>query len=107
MKTREPLKIGDEIEVLNDEGNVIKSVTVRNIKDLSPDNDWERFVIVDEHGDIYDDSVLNLSYKLSPEYLLQLALNKFGYNEIPFEDTRLIFGEFENLMIEHGYIKVV
>ena len=66
--------IGHEVEILNDEGKVIKKVKVKSYKIY---NGHATFLT--EDGELYDEDEINWSYRLTEPALLATWLQSNGY----------------------------
>lgn len=101
--------IGTEMEILDDDGKVYKTITIKNIKDTSENKDGSEFCVTDEDGNIYLYDELNIRYRLSPEAILYDSLireyNLFSSFGFDYNRMHRVFEDFMNEMVKSDYIK--
>jgi hypothetical protein len=98
--------IGHEVEVLNDEGKVIKKVKVKSYK---IHNDHAMFL--SEDGELYDEDEINWVYRLTEPALLAVWLQSNSYkigmvcsDKYAREHADTLFNSWMNQLIKYGEI---
>lgn len=102
--------IGQKIEVLDNKGEVWKTITVSKQREING-----TLYVTDEEGNIYSEDELNLTYRVTPEFILfDTLIDNYSelikyinsdYTHFDFDTMHKIFNDFMNNMIKAGYIE--
>lgn len=89
--------IGKEIEL-------IKGGTIKVKSEKETENG---LIVVDDKGNIYTEDELNLTYKVTPEYIFYTTLKDNDITDMEWDSTFFseVFEEFMNRMCNSGYLK--
>lgn len=101
MKNNLENLIGTNIEVLDDNGNIIKNITIKNAREIN-----DNIIVTDEDGEIYDEGQLNFEYRITPKGILASILLKYDIIQDLSHCDMLddVIDEFMEGMIKSGYI---
>lgn len=100
--------IGRKVEVVNSNGDIEKTITVKSEKDVNG-----TLIVTDDEGNIYSEEELNLKYVLTPEVIMFNALKSADvidedydyFDNFPYSLMHKVVEEFMNGMVNGGYLK--
>lgn len=98
---------GKRIEVLNSNGGIEKTITVKSAKEVN-----NVLVVTDDEGNIYTEEQLNLSFVLTPEAIMFNALKAADvidedydyFDNFPYSTMHKAVEEFMKGMVDGGYV---
>lgn len=96
--------IGKHIDVMDDCGNIIKTIQVAKAKQTD-----YGLVIVDTDGNIYTEDELNMTYLMSPACALHRFLKEHGLlkadDEFIYDKYESLFEDLMDMLERHGIVE--